>query len=120
MVMPLPEMVYVGKAHQVIPGITSWCDLAARAGIVLEVWAGSNRFHNAIDVYHRIVLCNVRTPNRFWHNIVFGCGTEPVYWMHAKEIVRSVRGLQGNQFREAQRLEIVMFMTTSRWWASRS
>lgn len=93
MTMPLPPMVYMGKAKQVMPGISSWEMVVVRTGIVLEIWAGANHHHNAIDVYHRIVLRNVRTPNRFWHNIVFGNGTEPVYWMQAKETVRSVRGL---------------------------
>ena len=77
MTMPIPEMVYMGPAKQVMPGIRSWEMVVVRTGIVLEIWAGANHYHGAIDVYHRIVLRNVRTPNRLWHNIVHGCGTEP-------------------------------------------
>jgi len=93
MTLPLSEMIYMGQAYQVLPGISTWQTVVMRTGIVLEVWAGSNRYWEAIDVYHRMVMLNVRTPNRFWHNIVFGCGTDPVQWMQAKETERYVRGL---------------------------
>ena len=80
--MPAPQMYYMGLVKQYFPGMVTWENMLARAGACVEVWAGSNHNEQGIDVYHRVVLRNTPTPNKFFRYIVYGVGTDSKNWWY--------------------------------------